>query len=133
MTQGLSLAAKAEDGSALPIYHFAWGSLQVVTAPDDNTSARVATALTAGPLVFVKPRGQVHVRMGDSSVEAGTSDPILDEGAVYVFPRAAGETHIAFERPASFDTAADVEVWEADLFTPAADYTNARYSPYVSS
>lgn len=107
--------ARDYNGTTVGIAHWKWGSRQVVTA--STVSTQLARPLVEH-LVFVAPATNCHMRMGGSDVVAGNDDPVLRAGAVYCFPRAAGETHLAVKTAAGAADGA-VEVWEADAYREA--------------
>ncbi|TVQ29052.1 MAG: hypothetical protein EA356_17585 [Geminicoccaceae bacterium] len=107
--------ARDHNGASVGVAHWKWGSRQVITS--SATSSRTSQVLS-GHMVYVAPAANCHVRLGASNVVAAENDPVLRAGAVYCFPRAVGETHVAVR---TVESGVDglVEVWEADSYREA--------------
>ena len=107
--------ARDFSGASLGVAHWKWGSRREFAA--SGTPQRSSTAID-GHLVFVETSTTVHFRLGDAGVTAGTTDPVLRPGAVYVFPRARGEAYLSVVTAAGA-AAGTVQFWEADNFEEA--------------
>ena len=104
--------ARDHNGASVGITHWKWGSRQVVAT--GATSARAERVLVEH-MVYVAPTTNCHVRLGGADVVAQDDDPVLRGGAVYCFPRAVGETHVAVKNLAGAPNGI-VEIWEADAY-----------------
>ena len=104
--------ARDHNGASDGIAHWKWGSRQVLAT--GAVSTRSARPLVEH-MVYVAPSTNCHVRLGGPEVAAQDDDPVLRAGAVYVFPRAAGESHLAVKNAAGAANGT-VEIWEADAY-----------------
>ncbi|MEO1089907.1 MAG: hypothetical protein AAFX81_04695 [Pseudomonadota bacterium] len=104
--------ARDHNGASIGIAHWKWGSRREL--PIDTASNRLATPLVEH-LVLIAPTTACHVRLGAADVLANDTDPVLQPGTVYQFPRASGETHVALVAKNGAGTGT-AEVWEADTF-----------------
>jgi hypothetical protein len=104
--------ARDLNGSAVGITHWKWGSRQVITT---SATSNQASRPLVEHMVYIAPSTNCHVRLGGPDVAAQDDDPVLRAGAVYCFPRAVGETHVAVKTMHGAVNGT-VEVWEADTY-----------------
>lgn len=107
--------ARDVSGTSVGLSHWKWGSRRTVAV--GATSIRSPETFD-GHVVFVESTTPCHVRLGGADVAAVETDPVLKPGAVYAFPRAMGEHHIAV-RVVDGQPDGIVEYWEADSFIEA--------------
>ncbi|MFW5920623.1 MAG: hypothetical protein ACOCUS_02195 [Polyangiales bacterium] len=106
--------ARDDAGRATSLAHWKWGSRRELAVGAEPV--RSSEAIDEH-LVFVQTTETVHFRMGGEDVVASTADPKLGGGAVYAFPRAAGETHLSAVLAADADGGeARLEYWLGDRF-----------------
>lgn len=104
--------ARDHNGTSVGITHWKWGSRQVVATTAQSTRA---SRDLVEHMLYVAPSTNCHIRLGGADVVAQDDDPVLRAGAVYCFPRAAGETHVAVKNAAGAANGV-VEIWEADTY-----------------
>lgn len=144
MSQGRTKVANNLTGGAIPVFHYSWGSLQILSVAGGG--ARDSTELGNGPFVFIRPRRNVHIRLHNGKTPGGgisIADPIAFRNETLIMERARGETFLSvlregastlnMDEPAVDDTILagpnDVYVWQADTYVPAP-WNESPYNPH---